>query len=279
MNWKVFTVVLGCIVIFGKSTMAQATEAPKIMVLIPAGEFTMGSPKDAGSTDEQPQHKVYLDAFNIDPYPVTNQEFQNFVNATGYVTDAEKNGGGYIYDCSGEPLFVIHASANWKDPNGDKKGILDKMDNPVVQVDWYDANAFAKWAGKRLPTEAEYEKAARGKATTLYFFGDNPSPLSAYAWFKDNSVSTHSVGALKPNPYGLYDIVGNVWEWCSDWYDDNYYSASAAKNPQGPTLGKYRVLRGGSWIGNSDYERTADRHSNSPDYRSYNIGFRCVKMP
>jgi sulfatase modifying factor 1 len=280
MNWKLFAIFLGCFTMLGQSAVVHAAEAPKGMVLIPAGEFTMGSPKGAGNADEQPQHKVYVDAFYIDIYPTTNQEFQKFVDATGYVTDAEKNGGGYIFSIASVPAFVLTASANWKDTNGDKKRILTKMNNPVVQVDWNDANAYAKWAGKRLPTEAEYEKAARGSTTTVYFFGDEGNQLGAYAWFFDNiSGDTHPVGTLKPNPFGLYDIVGDVWEWCSDWYGDQFYAASSAKNPRGPDSGKYRVLRGGSWVSNGKYERSATRSWNSPDYRSYNIGFRCAETP
>ncbi len=280
MYWKVFTAILIFFVIIKGALSLQAGEnqkTPKDMVLILAGEFTMGLPEGTGEPNEHPRHKVYLDAFYIDKYPVTNLEFKKFVDATGYVTEAEKSGGGWGYKGS---TFIEVDSINWKDPQGDGKGIRDKMDNPVVLVDWNDANNYAKWAGKRLPTEAEYEKAIRGETATTYFFGDDASQLGDYAWYRDNSESgTHPVGKKKPNPYGLYDIVGNVWEWCQDWYGNRYYAVSPAKNPKGPNRGKERVLRGGSWDDHAVGLCTTSRYFITPDARINNDGFRCAKTP
>jgi len=217
------------------------------MVLVLAGEFTMGSSVGVGGADEHPQHLVYLDAFYIDKYPVTFDQYDKFCNATGASKPSDQGWGRGIY--------------------------------PVINVSWDDAQAYAKWAGKRLPTEAEYEKAVRGGTTTQYFFGDDASQLGDYAWFSDNSGGmTHPVGQKKPNPYGLYDIVGNVWEWCSDWYGEGYYMSSPANNSQGPDSGQYRVLRGGSYQYNSNIVYSAKRFW-YPIQLDEDIGFRCAKNP
>jgi len=208
----------------------------------------MGSPDGIGQSDEQPQHKVYLDAFYIDKYPVTFDQYDKFCAATGASKPSDQGWG--------------------------------RGTRPVINVSWYDAQDYAGWVGKRLPTEAEYEKAVRGGTTTRYFFGDDSSHLGDYAWFDDNSGgTTHPVGHKKPNPYGLYDIVGNVWEWCSDWYGDGYYAVSPANNPQGLESGLERksVMRGGSWVDFAHNMCSTNRFGLSPDDRSYTNGFRCAK--
>jgi formylglycine-generating enzyme required for sulfatase activity len=248
----------------GENTQAQPTTASGVpqapqnalpnlankpdaqMVLIPAGTFMMGSTDGVGATDEHIQHEVYLDAFYIDKYPVTFDEFDKFCEATGAPKPAD-NGWG-------------------------------RAARPVVNVSWNDAQAYAKWAGKRLPTEAEYEKAVRGGTNTLYFFGYDAAQLGDYAWDFDNAGGiTHRVGQKKPNPFGLYDIIGNVWEWCSDWYGMDYYSMSPPKNPQGPETGKYRVLRGGSLVDTPMNLRSAMRDWGMPESRTPRHGFRCAK--
>jgi eukaryotic-like serine/threonine-protein kinase len=207
----------------------------------------MGSPDGVGDQDEHPQHQVYLDAFYIDKYPVTFDQYDKFCEATGRAK-----------------------------PDDNKWG---RGTRPIINVSWDDANSYALWAGKRLPTEAEYEKAVRGGTTTQYFFGDDASLLGDYAWYRENSDKmTHPVGEKKPNPFGLYDIVGNVWEWCSDWYADGYYAASPAKNPSGPEMGTMICLRGGSWNSFTDSSRSATRNGNSPNNRNI-YGFRCAKTP
>ncbi|MFH2069617.1 MAG: formylglycine-generating enzyme family protein [Elusimicrobiota bacterium] len=238
---------------------SEANKKYEGMVLIPAGEFTMGS--ESGESDEKPPHKVYLDAYYIDKYEVTFEQYDKFCEATGRKKPSHSGWG--------------------------------RGNRPVIDVNWNDAMAYAKWAEKRLPTEAEWEKAARAGSNTKYCFGDGESELGNYAWYDKNSGGkTHPVGSKKPNQYGIYDMHGNVWEWCADWYDKNYYSVVAgtvpAKNPKGPDSGEYRVLRGGSWYIDANFCRSAIRVRGWPhsrgDYEGYFRdywddcwrGFRCA---
>lgn len=219
------------------------------MVLIPAGEFTMGSPVSTGGWNEQPEHKVYVDAFYMDKNLVTQLDWMEYCKASG--VDAPIDEG---------PNF------------------------PVYGITWAQADAYAKWAGKRLPTEAEYEKALRGGTTTKWFCGDDPDQLAEYAWYGVNSNhEVHEVGQLKPNPYGLYDIIGNVSEWCSDWYGDQYYKDSPEKNPQGPNKGGDKVLRGGWAYSDANNIRSAYRIRNNPTWFHGDngdwFGLRCVMDP
>jgi len=235
------------------------------MVLIPAGEFMMGSPEGEGEKDEHPQHKVYLDAYYIDKYEVTNEQYAKFLNEYGKHTD--ENGQKMIYK---HKWGVKKSGGRWQPASGYEK-------NPVVNVTWYGANQYARYYGKRLPTEAEWEKACRAGSTTKYCFGDVESELGEYAWYEKNSGGmTNPVGRRKPNQYGLYDMHGNVWEWCSDWYDEKYYRISPDKNPEGPDKGSYRVLRGGSWYNYAYYCRSSSRLRYYPVFRYFNYGFRCV---
>jgi len=219
------------------------------MVLIPAGEFEMGS--NAGRNDEKPVHTVYLDAFYMDKYEVTNAQYKKFMDATGY-----------------------KAPALWDDPR------FNDPQHPIVGVDWNDANEYCKWAGKRLPAEAEWEKAARsGLVRKEYPWGDTLSHEDANyegTGGKDKWEYTSPVGSFAPNGYGLYDMVGNVYEWCADWYDENYYASSPKLNPMGPGSGKERVFRGGSWY-LSFRLRVADRDRSDPTYYFSFVGFRCVQ--
>ena len=220
------------------------------MVFIPAGDFIMGA--GYGDADERPAHRVYLDAFYIDKYEVTFNQYDKFCEATG---------------------------RRKPDDNGWGRG-----NRPVINVSWLDASMFAKWAGKRLPTEAEWEKAARAGTTTEYFFGNGYQDLVDYAWFKSNAGGlTHPVGGKKPNIWGLYDMYGNVWEWCSDWYGKEQYKNSLCENPKGPVSGIARVLRGSSWMSwveRHPYEyaaRSANRYADVPQTRQADYGFRCAK--
>ena len=222
------------------------------MVLIPAGEFLMGS--NDGSSNEKPVHTVYLDAFYIDKYEVTNAQYKKFMDATGH-----------------------KAPAYWNDPR------FNNPTQPVVGVSWYDAKAYADWAEKRLPTEAEWEKSARGGLVgKKYPWGDKITHDDANyegTGGKDIWECTSPVGSFAPNGYGLYDMAGNVWEWCADWYDGNYYKVSPKENPKGPTSVDWRVIRGGSW-GNGIfilYLRVAVRISDDPTYMLSNVGFRCAQ--
>ena len=232
------------------------------MVLVPAGEFTMGS--NDGGDDEKPVHQVSLDAYYLDKYEVTVGQYAKFLEARGV---------------NGPPMWTT-----MDQPSHQKR--------PVVNVDWSDASNYCEWAGKRLPTEAEWEKAARGTDGRIYPWGNEPpDPLRAnYGKEKwNNHTALVPVGQLKDgkSPYGIYDLAGNVWEWVSDWYDQDYYTTSPPQNPKGPENGKYRVLRGGSWDLAPENLRSTRRDFNlplspsyeSPSYRNFNSGFRCAKNP
>ncbi len=240
----------------------QNKKIPDGMVLIPAGTFLMGEPAGLSQNyNECPQHEVYLGDFYIDKYLVTNRMFSKFVKKTGYITDAEKE--------HGPPL-----GASWRDPMGDGKGLKDRMGYPAIRISWNDAQAYCKWAGKRLPTEAEFEKAARGGIGTWHCQDDKREDAN---WYSYDWI--HPVGIYGPNPYGVYDILGYVWEWCSDWYGEKYYEVSPKSNPQGPDSGTDRVLRGGACWPGTAASHTAARIHAEPHYREVSTGFRCAKTP
>jgi formylglycine-generating enzyme required for sulfatase activity len=225
------------------------------MVSIPAGEFTMGS--QDGDPDERPAHKVHVDAFSMDVYEVTVRQYAEFLQSTG-----------------------IRSPSDWQTMN---QPAYQKR--PVANVDWADAVAYCKWVGKRLPTEAEWEKAARGTDGRLFPWG-NEAPTPLHANYGKTGSNNHEalapVGTLEEgkSPYGIYDMAGNVWEWVSDWYDNDYYKNSPSQNPTGPPTGGYKVIRGGSWNSNPGNLRSADRYSDPPSFRSlYFPGFRCAKTP
>jgi len=232
---------------------ATPTKEPEIsdrMVTVPAGSFIMGC--DTGELDEQPPHEVDLPAFEIDQFEVTNADFARFVEATGYQTDAEKEG----------------LSRNWRDA---AKG---KDDHPAVYVSWNDAQAFCQWLGKRLPAEAEWEKAARGTDGRLYPWGNDydPSKLNG----KDSGIrGTAPVGSFPEgvSPYEVFDMAGNVWEWTADWYEP-YPGCTFQSDYFGQ---KYRVLRGGGWFETAEWVRTAVRNANSEIAANDDLGFRCAR--
>ena len=206
----------------------------------------MGSPESEGQFDEHPLHHPRLDAFHIDRREVTAAQFERFSRETGGAMP--------------------------------KQPAWSREDHPVVNVSWDEAKAYCDWAGKRLPTEAEWEKAARGGTRTKYHFGDDESLLGEYAWHRGNSdARTHPVGLKAPNDYGLFDMHGNVWEWVADWYGPDYYAVSPAANPAGPETGTYRVMRGGSWNLQDILCRAAARNRLLPGLRGLNLGFRCAR--
>ena len=265
----------------------------KDMVLIPAGEFLMGSSEGEGAFDEHPQHKVYLDAFYIDKYEVTNVQFKKFVEATGYVTDAERKGYGEVWnpgETSPYQRLYIFDGVTWRRPNAwignqrhpkawENQNIVGN--HPVVQVSWNDAQAYATWLGKRLPTEAEWEKTARGIDGRKYPWGNvfnlDIEGVTLHANIAGNNLMSIDSFPTGISPYGVYNLIGNVEEWTADWYVADYYIHSLRNNPKGPDNGITRVLRGGSWRHQkSHHVLNAYREFQIPDYSSNFVGFRCA---
>jgi formylglycine-generating enzyme required for sulfatase activity len=276
------------------------------MVRLPGGAFKMGTadPWTYADDGEGPVHEVSLAPFLIDAIAVTNAQFAAFVAATGYLTDAERFEwafvfGGLLPD-DFEPTRGVAAApwwrqvygADWSHPEGPQSNVDDRLDHPVVHVSWRDATAFGQWSGKRLPTEAEWEYAARGAVDGAVFpWGDDLEPDGAHrmnVWQgtfpsqntrDDGYLGTAPVDAFPPNGFGLYNMTGNVWEWCADWYDPRYYATSPARDPTGPSAGSHRVMRGGSYLCHASYcnrYRVGARSGNSPDSSVGNLGFRCV---
>jgi formylglycine-generating enzyme len=305
------------------------------MKWIPGGTFFMGAKDDQKKEDESPQHKVTVDGFWMDETEVTNAQFRKFVESTGYITTAEKDvdwnelkkqlpsntpkpddellkASSLVFTPPVQQVELYNASqwwtwtkgANWKQPHGPGSDIIGKDHLPVVHISWDDAQAYCKWAGKRLPTEAEWEYAARGGASNnLYPWGNEDVedkkpkantwqgifPVKNSNW--DGFYGLSPVRSFAPNPFGLYDMAGNVWEWCSDWYDANYYITQKDKtsiNPKGPDKSydpmepgmPKRVVRGGSFMCHTSYckgYRLTSRMKSSPDTGLEHTGFRCVK--
>lgn len=222
------------------------------MTLLPGGEFLMGA--EAEMPYEAPVHKVMLKPFWIDQKEVTVADFERFISETKYVTEAENFGWSGVFDEKSSE-WTRGDGANWRYPDGGK--IPAPPNEPVTQVSWNDAVAYAKWAKKRLPTEAEWEYAARGGLVSKKFaWGDellpNGNPVANWwqGYFPEKNTAEDGfskrapVGSFAPNGYGLYDVTGNVWEWTSDWYDENYYKQSPTENPRGPETGTARTMRG-----------------------------------
>ena len=306
----------------------------KGMVFIPGGTFKMGSNNKDGFIDEFPQHEVKVNSFWMDETEVTNSQFEKFVNATGYITTAERKidwevikktlppgtpkpndsllvPSSLLFSYTDGPVNLNDYSqwwkwtknVNWRQPWGEGSTIEGKGNFPVVHVSWDDAMAYCKWSGKRLPSEAEWEYASRGGMEhSIYSWGNqkiNSTVINANTWDgnfpykntnKDNFEFLAPVKNYNPNGYGLYDIAGNVWEWCSDWYRHDYYKLfenQIADNPKGPEKSfdpnepyiPKKVMRGGSFLCNDSYcsgYRNAMRMKTSPDTSSIHAGFRTV---
>lgn len=237
----------------------------KEMILIPAGEFAVGS--NDGWDDEKPLHKVYLDAFYISRYPVTNAEYKKFVDATNHAVPFDDT----------DWFAVLY---KWDKKN--RTHPKDRADHPVVLVNWNDAVAYCEWAGGHLPTEAEWEKTAS--------WDEAIKEKRSHPWgngFDSSKCNTEEYGFIGTTPvskfapqgdsaYGISDMLGNVWEWCADWYEASYYQHSPTQNPQGPTSGQFRVMRGGSWRVDTFFTRCAQRGHCCPETRGSTLGFRVV---
>ena len=233
---------------------------------IPAGTFQMGM--NSGMKSERPVHKVTVSGFLLSRSEVTLGQFARFVEETKYVTDAERSGKARVWMGS---AWKSVQGANWRSLLE-----LHGPDAPAGCISWNDAVAFCRWAGLRLPTEAEWEYAARaGGKDRLWAGTDSDVDLQRYAWFRGNSgYALHPVASLESNQFGLYDMSGNVWEWCSDWYADDYYAASPEINPRGPAKGRVKVARGGSAYHDPTRCRVAHRGRYLPTYSHGSVGFR-----
>ena len=324
-------------------TIENKTSAPGLtpdgMVWIPGGEFSMGSAANGRGIDEMPMasndagpvHRVRVDGFWMDATPVTNEQFEKFVKATGYITIAERTPTKEEFPTAPEENLVAGSvvfvptdhdvplnnhyqwwsyvkGASWRHPLGPESDLKGKEKYPVVQIAYPDAEAYSKWAGKRLPTEAEFEFAARGGLSgKIYVWGDEFRPggkWMANTWQgkfpvkdagEDGYTGIAPVKSFSPNGYGLYDMAGNVWEWCSDWYRSDYYQTlvdkgSVAQNPQGPDSPfdpaepgeKKRVHRGGSFLCNDQYCSryiVGTRGKGEVNTGTNHLGFRCVRSP
>ena len=245
-----------------------------VMIYVPAGDFPMGS-GSSSPKKEQPQHIVFLDAFWIDQTEITNIKFEIFINETAYKTDSEKRGESWVYSGG---KWLEQTGAYWSQPNGSGSNLRGKSEHPAVHISWNDAYAYCAWRGGRLPTEAEWEKAARGTTASSYPWG-NASPSPQYLNYNLSIRDTVAVGSYPQgaSPYNIYDLSGNVWEWVSDWYGENYYQVSPSSNPQGPSSGNKRVFRGGSWDDISSAVTATVRVGYNPSVTSSSIGFRCAK--
>jgi formylglycine-generating enzyme len=279
------------------------------MVSLPGGTFLMGTNYAGGipPDGEGPVRAVLLSPFQIDRYPVTNAEFSVFVEATGYRTEAELFNSSFVFwshlpaksfdelvedTVLAAPWWCKVPGSSWKQPEGPGSDIQGRLTHPVVHVSWNDAVTYAAWSSKALPTEAQWEYAARGGLEQkLYPWGDELTPNGQHRcniWQgqfpvedtgEDGYAGACPVDAFPPNEYGIYSATGNVWEWCADWFNVSFSSETRLHDPAGPADGRSKVMKGGSFLCHASYcnrYRVAARTSNTPDSSASNIGFRCV---
>jgi len=279
------------------------------MIKLPGGKFLMGTnDKDGFPADgEGPVREITLDPFYIDANTVTNLQFSKFINATAYITEAERYGWSFVFYgllseedkkidfrvAAQTPWWCAIQGAKWNQPEGKGSDINERMDHPAVHVSWNDAMAYCSWANKRLPTEAEWEYAARGGLVQKKFpWGDElmqdnehhcniwQGTFPDYNSLDDGYLGTAPAKSFQPNNFSLYNMAGNVWEWCSDWFSNDFHQSGPRINPKGPPNGEAKVMRGGSFLCHHSYcnrYRVAARSSNTIDSSTSNIGFRCVK--
>lgn len=279
------------------------------MIELPGGRFLMGSESSSSwpQDGEGPVRPVVLRPFSIDQFPVTNALFGEFIDATGYVTEAERFGWSFVFwahlppdrldelvedTVAAAPWWCKVNGAMWSAPEGPGSAVSARANHPVVHVSWNDAMAFCRWMGRRLPSEAEWEYAARGGLEQRTFpWGDELCPGGKHlcnVWqgdfphhdtAEDGYAGTSPVDAFPPNDFGIFSMTGNTWEWCSDWFGANH-SPDEAYNPQGPPFGSARTMKGGSFLCHESYcnrYRVSARSANTPDSSASNIGFRCAR--
>jgi formylglycine-generating enzyme required for sulfatase activity len=288
--------------------MAASPRDSAGMVRLPGGAFLMGTEDADGfpGDGEGPVREVHLSPFAIDATTVTNAAFTRFVAETHYRTDAETFGWSFVFYkllseevLATRPQLVVEApwwcalpGACWNHPEGPQSDLSGRMDHPVVHVSWNDAVAYCRWAGKRLPTEAQWEYAARGGLGQKRFpWGDELRPGGEHRcniWqgrfpdentLEDGYLGTAPARSFQPNGFGLYNMAGNVWEWCADWFSADFHLTGPRTDPAGPPAGTARVMRGGSFLCHHSYcnrYRVAARYQNTPDSSTSNTGFRCV---
>ena len=291
-----------------QSVEMSATIATENMIKLPGGKFLMGTNDREGfpADGEGPVREITLDPFYIDAATVTNLQFLEFIRATGYVTEAERYGWSFVFYgllseedqqadfevAAQTPWWCAIPGAYWKAPEGKNSNIDERMDHPVVHVSWNDAIMYCQWRNKRLPTEAEWEYAARGGLVQKRFpWGDDllqdnkhhcniwQGRFPDYNSLDDGYLGTAPAKSFSPNNYGLYNVAGNVWEWSSDWFSTDFHINGPRHNPVGPEHGQAKVMRGGSFLCHHSYcnrYRVAARSSNTIDSSTSNIGFRCV---
>lgn len=291
----------------GAASVSAAAGVRHDEVSLPGGTFLMGDPFGEGYAfdGEGPVREVEVGPFRIDTTAVTVGQFAAFVAATGYRTEAERHGNSSVFHLAvaaasedvvgifGMPWWLAVRGADWRHPFGPRSHVDDALDHPVVHVSHNDALAYCRWAGRDLPTEAEWEYAARGGLEgRRYPWGDELLPNGCHrANLWQGVFPTHNTGAdgwratapvrsFEPNGYGLYQMSGNVWEWCADWFDPGYPAVAPRADPPGPETGVERVMRGGSYLCHASYcnrYRVAARSGNTPESSAGNLGFRTVR--
>jgi formylglycine-generating enzyme required for sulfatase activity len=280
------------------------------MTKLEGGPFLMGAETNEGfpADGEGPVREVAVDSFYLDTFPVTNRQFREFVRAANYKTESERFGWSFVFHnqlpaekyralvedtVAGHEWWCKVPGADWAHPEGPDSTIDARLDYPVTHVSWSDAAAYAKWAGKRLPSEAEWEFAVRGGLEQkTYPWGDELTPGGKHLcniWqgefprhdtAEDGYAGPCPVDAFPPNAFGIYSMTGNVWEWIADWFSPYYHVTATRLNPIGPPSGEARVMRGGSFLCHKSYcnrYRVAARTSNTPDSATGNLGFRCAR--
>ncbi|MCU1224929.1 MAG: Sulphatase-modifying factor protein [Edaphobacter sp.] len=291
-------------------TRDRVPDSNRSVISLPDGNFLMGTNYAHGfpADGEGPVRPVSLSAFDIDTFPVTNEDFAAFIVATNYRTEAELFGWSFVFwshipetrfealvedTAAHTPWWCKVPGATWNRPEGPGSDIEDRLNHPVVHVSWNDAVAYSTWASKQLPTEAQWEYAARGGLEQkLYPWGDDLTPEGEHRcniWqgqfpvedtAEDSFAGSCPVDAFPPNGYGIYSATGNVWEWCADWFHTDFSQGATSPDPSGPNTGQTKVMKGGSFLCHASYcnrYRVAARTSNTPDSSASNIGFRCAR--